>query len=241
MRIKGRHAGANATGARPRMYAHQPSPDLPAAAIRAAGLPVTRHTAVTTTIDSQNTGAQARTPEAEGGASLEKVRDLLFGVQMRDYDRKFARLEERLAKETNDLREDVKKRLAAIELLLGKEVDSLNDRLKAEQEERSNAAKDLSRELDETARLFEKKTGQLDDQIARGLRETRQQIHEQHQQLSDELHRQADDILAKLARETHELRSDKTDRAALAALLTEMAMRLTDEFRIPTPEDASRG
>ena len=99
-------------------------------------------------------------------------------------------------KETNDLREDVKKRLAAIEQLLAKEVESLNERLKTEQDDRSGAAKDLARQLDElTPRNFEKKTGQIDDQLSRGLREVRQQIHEQHQQLSDDLKRQADEIL----------------------------------------------
>ena len=50
--------------------------------------------------------------------------------------------------------------------------------------------------------------------------------------------RQADEVLARLARESQELRSDKTDRAALAALLTEMAMRLNDDFRLPAAEDA---
>jgi hypothetical protein len=91
----------------------------------------------------------------------------------------------------------------------------------------------LSRQIDETARAFEKKTGQIDDQLARGMRELRQQIHGQHQQLSDDLKRQADEILERLARESQELRTDKTDRASLAALLTEMAMRLTDDFRLP--------
>ncbi len=196
---------------------------------------------MTTTVDPQNIGAQTRTVEAEGGASLEKVRDLLFGVQMRDFDRKFARLEERIVKETNDLREDVKKRLAAIEQLLAKEVESLTGRLKAENDDRTSVSKELSRKLDETGQAFEKKTGQIDDQLARGLREVRQQLHDQHQQLSDELKRQANEILERLARESQELRTDKTDRASLAALLTEMAMRLTDEFRLPTPEDASRG
>ena len=71
--------------------------------------------------------------------SLDKVRDILFGGQMRDYDRRFATLEERLIRETNELREDVKKRLAALEQLLAREVDALNDRVKAEQEERSSA------------------------------------------------------------------------------------------------------
>ena len=48
-------------------------------------------------------------------------------------------------------------------------------------------------------------------------------------------------MLAALARETETLRADKTDRATLASLLTEMAMRLTDELRIPGAEDGGNG
>ncbi len=188
---------------------------------------------MTTTLDPQNAGTAGNSTETDGVASLEKVRDLLFGVQMRDTDRKFAKLEAQLTRETSDLREEVRKRLSAIEALLGREVETLNDRLKTEHEERTGGATDLSRQIDETARAFEKKTGQIDDQLARGMRELRQQIHEQHQQLSDDLKRQADEILERLARESQELRTDKTDRASLAALLTEMAMRLTDDFRLP--------
>jgi DNA repair exonuclease SbcCD ATPase subunit len=194
---------------------------------------------VTTSIDPQNTGAQPRESEADG-ASLDKVRDLLFGVHLRDYDRKLARLEERLVKETNDLREEAKKRLAAIEGLIRQDVESLSDRLKNEQEERSTAAKDLSRELNESARTFERRASQLDDQMARALRDLRQQLHDQHQSLSDELRRQADDLLARLSRESQELRGDKTDRTALAALFTEMAMRLNGEFRLPGAGDDPR-
>src|SRR5262245_21849417 len=84
---------------------------------RASGAINTRKTAVTTMSEHQSTVAPAGVSEPDGtsGASLEKVRDLLFGVQMRDYDRKFARLEERLIQETSDLREEVKKRLATID------------------------------------------------------------------------------------------------------------------------------
>ena len=199
------------------------------------------------TVDPQNTSAEnrttdsaARAPEADGGASLDKVRDLLFGVQVRDFERKFARIEERLIKETNDLREDVRKRLGALEQLLTKEIESLSERLTAEHDQRLSGAKDLSRQIDDTSRTFEKKTTQIDDQLARGLREVRQQLHEQQQQLSDDLKRQADQILERLARDAHELRTEKTDRAALAGLLTEMAMRLTDDFRLPNAEDSPR-
>ena len=45
-----------------------------------------------------------------------------------------------------------------------------------------------------------------------------------------------DEVLATLASEAQTLRSDKADRATLAALLTEMAMRLTNDFPIPDAE-----
>ena len=193
---------------------------------------------MTTTIDHQIPGATAA-PEPESGASLEKVRDLLFGVQMRENDRKLARLEERITKETSDLRDEFRKRLSAIEALVQREVDSLSDRLKGEQENRTSATRDLSRELGETVQTFEQKTAHLDDQIARGLREARQQLHDQEQRLIEELRLRADEILTRLARDSQELRNDKADRAALAALFTEMAMRLNDQFRLPTPEEPS--
>ena len=181
---------------------------------------------------------QTRTQESEApaGGNLDKVRDLLFGGQMRDYDRKFARLEERLVKETGELREDVKKRLGALESYLKAEVESLSDRLKAEQDARSGATKDLARELRDTAQQFEQKTSQLDDVIARAQRDLRQQLHAQYQELGEDMRQRVEDVLARLAREAHDLRTEKADRGALAALLTEMAMRLTGELRGSTSE-----
>lgn len=88
------------------------------------------------TITSEQDTIPAPGSDAEGvaGGNLDKVRDLLFGGQMRDYNRKFARLEERLTKETADLRDDVKQRLAGLEAYLKAEVESLSERLRSEQE-----------------------------------------------------------------------------------------------------------
>ena len=44
-------------------------------------------------------------------------------------------------------------------------------------------------------------------------------------------------LVATIAREAHELRNEKASRAVLASLLTEMAMRLNHEFRIPGDGD----
>ena len=180
-----------------------------------------------------------RLPETEGaaGGNLDKVRDLLFGGQMRDYDRKFARLEERLVKETADLREEVRRRLSALEAYMKAEVEAQSDRLRAEQEGRSTGDKELGRELRDSAQQFDQKLSQLDDLVARNQRDLRQQLHTQHHELVDDIRQRVEDVLGRLAHEAQELRSDKTDRKALAALLTEMAMRLNGDIRALAPGD----
>jgi DNA repair exonuclease SbcCD ATPase subunit len=186
-----------------------------------------------------NGSPDVRTQAAEdlGAGNLDKVRDILFGGQMRDYERRFQRLDERLAHETAELKDEVRRRLTALEQFVKQETEALADRIRVEQEERTDATRELSREARENAKAFEKKTGQLDDQIGKVQRESRQQILELRQTVSDDLGARIQDVLSRLSRESAELRADKTDRATLAALLTEMAMRLNNELRVPGMDD----
>ena len=77
--------------------------------------------------------------------------------------------------------------------------------------------------------------------ISRAQRESRQQLLELHQRMTDELRQRTDEVLARLMQEATELRNDKTDRATLASLLTEMAMRLNNELQIPGVDHGRRG
>jgi hypothetical protein len=172
----------------------------------------------------------------QSGESLDKVRDILFGSQSREYDKRFSRLEERLIKEASDLRDDLKKRFDTLETYIKKEVESLTSQLKSEHSERSESAKEISRELKETGRSLEKKTVQLDEQLTRSQRELRQQILEQSKSISDEIRQKQESMSAEIERATSELRDEKTDRALLAALFMEIAMRLNNEFKIPGAE-----
>jgi hypothetical protein len=179
--------------------------------------------------------------ETGGAASIDKVRDILFGGQMREVERRFARLEERLIKETSDLKDDLRKRLDALEAYARKEDEALADQLRAERTDRVDSHASLSTELKETAKAHDKRTSALDEQMTKGHRELRQQMLDQHQRMSDDLRSKVDEVLAALAREAQQLRSDKTDRTALAAMLTEMAMRLTNEFHLPIAEAERNG
>jgi hypothetical protein len=179
--------------------------------------------------DTEHSEVRSAAGDETGAASLDKVRDILFGGQMRDLDRRFAGVEERLSSETADLKEDLRRRLAALEQFARVEIETLLERIKTEHDERQEATASVAREAQSASTVLDKKIGLLDDQLARAQRELRQQILDMHRELADEIRDKIDAVLARLSREASDLRSDKADRVTLAALFTEMALRLTHE------------
>jgi hypothetical protein len=171
--------------------------------------------------------------EAPGLGNLEKVRDILFGAQMRDYDRRFTRLEERLLKEVSDARDDARRRFDQIENFFKQELAAMSERLRSESTQRAQATEDITRELRDTSKAISQKLSQTDEQASQTNRELRQQLLDQSRNLSDEIRQKYDELAAALTREARELRSDKADRTALSNLFTELAMRLNNEFKLP--------
>ena len=164
--------------------------------------------------------------------NLDKIRDILVGPQMRDYEKRFVRLEERLVKECGNLREDTRKRLDYLENYIKTEVDSFIDRLTTEQTQRDNAVNELAQELKNLIKTLERKITQLDEQTSQNQRELRQQILEQSKNLNNDIEQKHDELLTVLEREAKELRTGKTDRSTLAALFAELAVRLNHESEI---------
>jgi hypothetical protein len=190
---------------------------------------------------SRETGAGGPgASDVSGGASIEKVRDILFGNQVREFERRFTRLEERILKETSGLKEQLTARVEALEAFTKTETASLAAQIRSEHDGRVEADATGDRAMKDAAAAQERRVSALDEQLARSQRETRQQLLEQNQRLSDDIRSKMDDVLAALAREARELRTDKADRATIAALLTEMAVRLTDDFDT-RGDDASNG
>lgn len=161
--------------------------------------------------------------------NLDKVRDILFGSQAREFDKRFTRLEDRLVKEVANARDETKKRLDALEHYVKQEVDSLTERLKNEQTERENKITALTEEQKNITLSLEKKINQFDEHSTNSQRELREQILDQSKSLQDDIQQKYTEILTLLERENQEIRRNKTDRSHLAALFTDLAIRLSSE------------
>jgi hypothetical protein len=176
-------------------------------------------------------------PQPEAGAgNIDKIRDILFGNQMRDYEHRFSRLEEALRKESAELRENTRRHLEALETFVHKELSALQGRLVAERDERSENHSRLVADLSAASSSFVKKLGEVENQEAQAKSEIRGHILQQSKELHDAIRHKGEELTSLLERRFAELHHSKTDRAGLASLFSEVALRLSDQFKVPGAE-----
>lgn len=172
--------------------------------------------------------AVAETAEASG-ASVEKIRDILFGSQIKNYESRFSRMEDALARETAEIKDTMRRRLDSLEAFFKSETESLAARLKTERDEREEVLNNISRELKASSALLSKKILDLDNKAAQDRSAARQELMAESRKLLDEIRQRNDSLSTLLETRVQELRNSKTDRSALAALFVELAVRLKDE------------
>jgi NADH dehydrogenase/NADH:ubiquinone oxidoreductase subunit G len=177
--------------------------------------------------------AETRNGALDETGKVDRIRDILFGSQMRDYDGRFQRLDERLTREAADARADTQKRLEALETFLKGALESLTNRLNTEQFARGHAVEKLARDLTETASALELATKNLGEHADREVHALRQQLLEQSKALSEEIREKHGQVKADLDREAEQIRGAMTGRESLAEMLSEVALRLKNEFRVP--------
>ena len=175
------------------------------------------------------------TNPGNGNDNVNRIRDILFGPQMRDYDGRFQRLDERLTREGSELRDELRHHLQTLESHMKSEFESLASRIKAEQAERTQAHEHILHQLTETARGLELRIGNLDRQAAQDIHDLRERLLEHGKALSAEMKEKQDQLKGQLDQEASQIRDAMTGREALAEMLSEVALRLKREFRIPNP------
>ena len=158
--------------------------------------------------------------------SLDKVRDILFGGQMRAVESRLQGLEERLRAEHEALRSDFAKQVESLDAFIRSEAQLLGERLAAERGKRTEELKSLAAEIKEALRALEKRHVKLEEATNMADAGLRDQLLLQSQAASSELAKLADRLTAELTRSNHELKSTKTDSAALAGFLSELAARV---------------
>jgi len=179
----------------------------------------------------------AKSPLGEGDLgereSVDRIRDILFGAQVRQYDQRFSLVEDLIRKEVVNLRDETRKTIETLENYTKKAHESLVAQLKTEQTERSDSVNDLSGKLDNLNKTLDKKIIRLDEKTNAGQHDLQEQILQQSKNLMKEIQQIHAEITTTLKKAVDELRKEKTDRIALGNLFNEVGLRLKEEFKLP--------
>lgn len=184
--------------------------------------------------------AQAITPPASPSRSapmndaspdrnVDQIRDILFGGQMRDYERRFLELSQRLESESQRLHNDLDQRLGQLEKRVDDHFDKLGKQLRQEIADRSAGIDDLETRMQQGQRTLR---GELQGGLQALEGDLAAKDERQREGLAELrllLLTRTGELQQALARADHDLRADKVGRTDLAGMLTELALRLNGE------------
>ena len=166
--------------------------------------------------------------EPASDANVDKIREILFGGQMQDYELRFTALENRLASAAAELREETRARLDALEAYAKKELGALGDRLTSERRERTEAIASAAADGAAVSSAIELRIDALDERTSTDDSDLRDQLLQQSKVLGDDLRRVQRSLTEQIEEESRTLRATKTDRQALAGMLAAVAMGLSE-------------
>ena len=162
-------------------------------------------------------------PSTNDAPGVEKIRELLFGNQMQDYDRRFEVMEQRFQQKMRDLEAESARALQSMESSVKKQLESIASQVRQEQDLRAEADKELGRGLREQIQGLEKHLSKVADQLASLDRDFTERLGHESQTLREDIRRRNEDTRATIERMFSELSNVKTDRNLLAGLFVEIA------------------
>ena len=181
--------------------------------------------------NNKNTQQELKEKSSSDIDNVDKIRDILFGNQIKDFEYKFRQLQEQINKELNDLKDDSIMRFDSLENFVKSEFESLNLRLEGEQRMRIS-------DIDESAEKFETRIKKVSHALSEQerqsndkARELRQLLLDQSKELFDKMNQKQLDDREMLISFRNELDAGKVDRSALSSLFTNLALQVsTDNF-----------
>ena len=187
---------------------------------------------------SQNSADKLKGPARPGTApegNVDQIRDIIFGGQMRDYERRFDELEERSKREAERARAEFIKRFESIEQLLKDQADKHALQLKKLDTEVKAGTEAAAVSSDRLAKALRTELSEVDERHENAGSSLRERLHKLANETAESLRTSQDEISAVIDRMGTALRDEKVARDELAGFFSEMALRLTRQFDLPKP------
>ena len=173
--------------------------------------------------EKQKPSAQIINP---GLGDIEKVRDILFGKYVSNFEQRFADLEERLEADVEELKNRLSDKISGMDAAVNESLARLDAQIASEQASRDKELKSLQKMLQDAEQALKHSIGLMEDQANQDLAAVRASLEESHQELLDQTSAVQAELVSQLEQQNEELKSDKVGRQALALMLDEVAVKL---------------
>lgn len=147
--------------------------------------------------------------------SLDKVRDILFGAEVRDSQKRFDLIEDLIKRTSAEFNQALEKQGQAIQ----NTIDTLTQRLDKQAEQ---TAQEIDARFNSTLQTIQ----ELDSSSASALSETAEQLSFEREELEKRAVAWNEDLAQQLDAVNQQLMHRKADRSVLSSLLTNMAESL---------------
>ena len=161
--------------------------------------------------------------------NVNKIREIIFGSQMRSYEQRFEELENALTLEISRMKNELDLRLDSLEKLVRNEIDDTGVLIQKEKRERVEALENINKFWQDITKGLSENLGNIEDKVTKTTSLLRNEMHQQSIEWSQSLTKEIEELGVRLAKEMNVLRSDKLARNDLGDLLGEVALRLKDE------------
>ena len=179
--------------------------------------------------NNKATSAKNSNKEPSDLDNVDKIRDILFGNQMRDFDRKFIQLEERIASDLGNLRKENALQIESLQTFIESEIEIIASKLATEEKTRIEEMDELDSDLKKNVKQIDKKIADVGKSLDSTSRDINQKLLKQSQDFNAEMNSQFEQTRKRMDGYKQELTNAKVDKSVLAEMFNSLALQINAE------------
>ena len=168
--------------------------------------------------------------------SVDRVREILFGSQLRTYEQRFGQLESELKLLQQDFQEELGELEITFEKDLKEALAGVDEQLRGVQGQRQSSLEELRSQTDRASVQLQNVLSTVDESLERRTKELDRQLLELRDSLQGNVRELRQELFNALERHLATLTSFKMNRNDMADLLFQASMQARDEDLVPKLE-----
>ncbi len=161
--------------------------------------------------------------------NVDKIREILFGNQMHEFEHKFNKLEERISGDISNIRKENSLQIESLQTFIKSEIKILSNKLGSEEKDRIEKIDELEDNLNKSVKQIDSKIADLGKALDAQSHELNQKMLKQSQDYNTEMNNQFEQAIKRMDDYKNDLSNVKVDKSLLAEMLNTLAMQINND------------